>query len=119
MLRKLFFLTLVALGTTLSAQSQRINVVDSDAMKQKATERTELVNETVELNKEQEASVYEAYMWVERQNEAMKQRYKNASPGDYEADVKYQYVNWDKHVNDVLQKVLTSSQMTKWVEALK
>lgn len=118
MLRKVLTVAVVMVATLAFAQESRINVVDTEAMIQKAKERTELVHETVELKEEQRAAVYEVYMWQERQVEAMKQRYKD-SPKDYEGDIKYVYPKWDSTVNHKLAEILTPQQLEVWKEALK
>jgi hypothetical protein len=119
MLRKLFFLSLLSVGTLVSAQNHHeVDWSETDMMKQKATDRMEVVNETVNLTEEQQTAVYETYMWVELQNEAMKQRYKDA-PEDYQADVKHMYPAWDNEVDKRFLKILTKEQMSTWVESLK
>lgn len=118
MLRNLFILSLLCVGTMGSAQNHHVDVKDTDVMKQKASERTQLVNETIELTDEQKTAVFDAYLWVERQNESMKERYKDA-PEDYQADVKHMYRAWDNEVDKRLLKVLTKEQMDTWLEAIR
>lgn len=118
MLRKLFLVSLVCIGTVASAQEHHeVHVQITDVMKQKANDRAELMDETVQLSNEQREAVYETYLWVEEQNEMMKERYKDA-PEDYQADVKHQYRAWDNEVTKRLMKILTKEQMMTWRESL-
>lgn len=104
-----------------NAQSREITVQDSEAMMAKATERMELVDKTTILTSDQKAQVTEVYMQIERQMNALEQRFAiaKASPEAKEADMKYQYENMDRYAEEKLATILTTEQHAKWLEASK
>ena len=115
--RILATLILATAFTGVSAQQ----VVDTEAMKAKATERMELVDKTVSLNADQKPQVEQVYLQVERQMVALEQRFAMAgiTGADKEADMKNQYENMDRYVEEKLQTILSADQHKKWLEAAK
>lgn len=103
--------------TGLSAQQ----IQDTPEMKAKAAERMELVNKTVTLTEEQKPQVEEVYLQVERYLVMAEQRFASAGiTGEQkEADMKNQYENMDRMVEQKLITILTTEQQQKWVEASK
>ena len=110
-------LTLAFCGLFAAASAQ--NIQDTEAMKTKAKDRTELVDHTVSLTSAQKEQVQEVYMEVERYMAALEFRFKDQPKETRDADMPAQYANMDRFESEKLATILTADQFTVWSEARK
>jgi hypothetical protein len=103
---------------TASAQTRETQVTDTETMRVNAAKHTTQVDKAVMLTAEQKPQVTEVYMAVERQLAAMNQRFEMAgmSQEDRAAEMRPQWANLDRMVDERLSGILSADQLTKWRE---
>lgn len=87
-------------------------------MRANAAKHTVQVDKAVTLTAEQKPQVTEVYMAVERQLAAMNQRFDAAgmSQEDRAAEMRPQWANLDRMVEERLTGILSADQLGKWRE---
>jgi len=117
------FTTLLLCATLIAANAQQphrdITVTDSEAMRASAAKNTDMVDKVVHLDATQRAQVLEAYMWQERQKNALDQRTQALTPEQRENELAPQRKVQAKYVDDKLSSILSGAQMVTWRGANK
>ncbi len=119
MRRSILTVSFAAFALLASAQERQIKVVDTPQMKAKAAERTELVHRTVNLSESQRTQVLDAFLEVERYNDALRQRFEGQPPEVVQGDMVGQYKVMDEMLEKRLNTVLTEEQLKLWHEAAR
>lgn len=116
MIRSLATAALFAAITTLNAQSRDIQVADTKAMTDNAAKHMALVDKAVDLDDDQKVRVQDVYMQLERQLNALDQRYTTAglTPEQRKAEMDVMWQSLDRFVETNLTSILAPSQMEKW-----
>lgn len=99
-----------------NAQSHDIHVVDTDAMMANAAKHTSQVDQAVTLDEDQKVRVQEVYMQVERQVEALQQRFSIAKLDEEQrkSEMDVMWGSLDRYIETNLSNILTPTQMEKW-----
>lgn len=119
MVRTLVTALLLSASFSVMAQKADIKPVDSPEMIANAKKHMEMVDRSVNLNKEQETKVQEVYMQIERQSKALAYRMEGQPKADVEADMRDQYRAMEEYTQVELSKILTPDQMNRWMEDSK
>lgn len=115
MVRTLATFVLALTLSALHAQEREIHIQDDQAMLDKASAKTELVERTVgRLSEEQREQVYDVYLHVERHMVAVEKRFEGQPEADKEADMPHIYESMDKYVAERLAVILDEGQLAKW-----
>ncbi|MCB0794754.1 MAG: hypothetical protein KDB88_08460 [Flavobacteriales bacterium] len=116
MMKSILTAALVIGCLSASAQGRDVVVTDTPEMLEKAKARTAMVDDAVGLSAEQQGQVLEVYMEVERYHNALMQRFDGQPKEDMEADMKTQYENMDRQVEQGLVRILRPEQYDKWMQ---
>jgi arylamine N-acetyltransferase len=119
MVRTLVTALVLSASFSVMAQKPDMKPVDSPEMIANAKKHMEMVDRSVNLNKEQEAKVQEVYLQVERQAKALAYRMEGQPKTEVDADMRHQYQAMEEYTQHELAKVLTPDQMNRWMEDSK